>query len=103
MLFTQGELMNIVMWAVRSVRKHGVFGIFGVAGRKIWKSVSPGVRRHLKQMEEEERAFDQKHHVDTGGIVSLSKLDIPSENWEKCLHYEGIPEGEFRSLMQAAA
>jgi SAM-dependent methyltransferase len=88
----------------KSFRKRGLFGTLRHGAEKLWDRVlefTPERRRARRQKEREDAAFDGAHGVDTGGIVTLDRLEVPSDNRELGVVYWASGPDDFRRALSA--
>ena len=86
----------------KSVAHRGVLRTlrFGAAAaaRKV-RDLSPARRRALAAAHEAHQEFDREFGVDTGGLISLSDLEVQSENWKLGHRYQPIYQVDFAEIL----
>jgi hypothetical protein len=85
-----------------SVRQVGVLGTLRRAGNRLYVTIrdqSPARRRARRLKEEQDRAFDKEHNVETAGFVTLDRLDIASNNRHHGYAYDPIEPEKFNRVV----
>lgn len=86
----------------KSVAHRGVLGTlqFGAAAaaRKV-RDLSPARQRALAASRAAHHEFDRQYGVDTGGLISLSDLEVQSSNWKLGHRYQPIYEVDFAEVL----
>jgi hypothetical protein len=85
----------------RSLRRHGFAETLRLAGR-FARTFTPAGFRVRKARLAEDRAFDVTYGVETGGMIALEALHIPSANLLHGVRYEPINPHAFHELMRLA-
>jgi len=86
----------------RSYRRRGVFGTARFAFDKLINpllELTPARRKSRRLKEQQDREFDERYNVDTGGVIQLNKLRIPRSTWEYGAPYWAIEPAMFARLV----
>jgi len=86
---------------LRSLRKEGFAETVRLAGRFALTFTPAGFRARQARLTAD-RAFDATYGVETGGIIPLEALHVPSANRLHGVRYEPINPHEFHELMRLA-
>ena len=86
----------------RSYRRRGIHGTVRFAFDKLTQpllELTPSRRKSRQLKEQQDREFDERYNVDTGGIIQLNKLSIPGSTWECGAPYWAIEPELFARLV----
>lgn len=87
----------------RSIRRRGVAGLLTVVTEKaasVASRLRPSVKAGIRRRKEEERAFDERMGVDTGGWIHQAELDAAGPNQLHATAYAGSNPGIFRAALR---
>ncbi len=90
----------------KSYRRRGLRGTVRFALDRLarpWLDLTPAGRRARRLKEQQDRAFDDRYGVDTGGIIRLDRLRIPGTTWQYGTPYWAIEPAVFVSLVGGLA
>jgi SAM-dependent methyltransferase len=87
-----------------SIRKHGLAGAATRLARLIlmpqWRMQNAQqYQAWLAFARERDGDFDQKHGVDTSGIVRLRELSVVGQHWTSGIDYQGVSAGLFDEMI----
>jgi len=86
----------------KAYRRRGIFGIMRLAFEKLTHplmELTPARRKERRLKKQQDREFDQRHGVETGGIIQLNQLQIPGNTWEYGTPYWAIKPDVFAQLV----
>jgi hypothetical protein len=98
--------LGLVRKVRKSLRQVGLLGTLGRAARKVWKKAVeqlPAHRRARRLKEEQDRAFDRQHNVQTAGFVPLDGLNIGTDNRDHGFPYDPIEPEKFQRSVGSVA
>ncbi len=86
--------------ALRAFRRLGPKGFFGLLITNLRLVASGRYREHSHAYD---RAFDQRHGVDTAGTVNLEEMDVPEELRGRAVRYEAVDPDFFAHVLGRAS
>src|SRR5271168_3568452 len=85
-----------------TIRKRGLFGTLGHGVSKVLdvlREQMPTRRRARRLREEQSRAYDQEHQVDTAGLIPLTAFGLKNVDHQASFSYDPIMPETFRRIV----
>jgi hypothetical protein len=92
---TSRPVRSLVRKIVRALRREGLSGAVRLSMMNLRSSLTHSPARPARSL------FDVEYGVDTGGVIELSDLDIPSPNYAYGVRYQATPIDLFREMLDS--